>query len=166
MHDPFDADDYDPSDPFSPSVRGMVHEVVRALADETAAAADDNPYAATQALHPSFNRELGRILYPWTDPDNAEEQSIGEIGDRLKGLRLDDLLGSPVGRVYLRNIGQALEIRNEADDAYTGIVTDSVTAKTVKADTGETIDVKTAAGQLGPREIYISLGTGDRKSVV
>ena len=118
MPDPFNPDNYNFKDPFSPSVRGMVHAVVAAMADETANADDDSPYAAIYALYPTFNRELGRLLYPYTNPADAEDQSIGEIGDRLMGLRLDDLYGTPVGKVYLRNIAQALQVRNDDDDAY------------------------------------------------
>jgi len=117
MRNPFDPEEYDPNDPFSPSIRGDTHAAVaQALEDLGIDAEDDSPFD-NPPDYLSFNRDLGRLLYPDTDPDDASSITTGEIGDRLRGLRLDDRHGTPVGVVYVRNYGKTLQVRNDADDA-------------------------------------------------
>ena len=175
MRDPFDVEEYNLGDPFAPSVRGAVYAalqpIIDSLTDTSFSAIDNDSYASGASMSGlTYDATLGRLLYPQVSATDPDVQTVGEIGDQLRGLRLDDLAASPVGGVYLKNIGETLEVRNEADTAYRDMLADTikgnaveapvVTATSLKAGSGETIDVATAAGQLGPREIYISLGTG------
>ena len=171
MPNPFDPDYYDANDPFSPSARSMAYAAaVQALADEAEAAEDDSPFD-NPPDYLSFNGELGRLLYPYTDPDSGDPEDVttGEIGDRLRGLRLDDLDATPVGKVYLRNIKQVLEARNDDDDAYTdwrakiAYVTSSVKSNLVEPYSGDIVEIGGAGKRVKLPLVTTESGIGNQE---